>query len=66
MSNAADRSPAVGAAMRTAWRVHQEQLLRAEAERLAADPDDAAEANNVLALMESLRAGPTDPRDVEA
>jgi hypothetical protein len=52
--------------MRTAWRVHQEQLLRAEAERLAADPDDAAEANNVLALMESLRAGPTDPRDVEA
>ena len=39
-----------------AWRQRQAEQLRAEAEALAADPDDRAEAKAVLADMESLRA----------
>jgi hypothetical protein len=56
MSAGIDRSQTIRDAILTAWRLHEEQLLRAEAERLAADPDDTAEARQVLADMESLRA----------
>jgi hypothetical protein len=39
-----------------AWRTRHEEELRAEAEAIAADADDRAEARSVLADMESLRA----------
>ena len=51
-----DRSRAIREAILTAWRVRQEQRLRAEAEALANDAADVDEARAVLADMESLRA----------
>ncbi|MFT3716240.1 MAG: hypothetical protein QM774_09915 [Gordonia sp. (in: high G+C Gram-positive bacteria)] len=49
--SAAVRSALIEAAAR-----HQKARLRAEAGTLAADPDDRAEAAQVLRDMESLRA----------
>jgi hypothetical protein len=43
-------------AILAAWRQRHEEQLRAEAEAIAADADDRAEARSVLADMESLRA----------
>ncbi len=51
-----DRSQVIRDAILAAWRQRQAEQLRAEAEALAADPDDRAEAKAVLADMESLRA----------
>lgn len=51
-----DRSQVIREAILAAWRQRQEERLRAEAEALANDPDDRAEARAVLADMESLRA----------
>jgi predicted transcriptional regulator len=52
-----DRSQVIRDAILAAWRRRQGERLRAEAEALAADPDDRAEARAVLADMESLHAG---------
>ena len=43
-------------AIMTVWHDRQAQRLRTEAEALAADEADRAEAREVLADMESLRA----------
>jgi predicted transcriptional regulator len=51
-----DRSQVIREAILTAWQVRRREQLRAEAEALAADPDDRAEARAVLADMEPLRA----------
>jgi hypothetical protein len=51
-----DRSQAIRDAILTTWRLRQAELLRAEAEAIAADPDDRAEARAVLSDMESVRA----------
>ena len=51
-----DRSQVIREAILAAWRLRRAEQLRAEAERLAADPDDRAEARAVLTDMESLRA----------
>lgn len=51
-----DRSAAIREAILTTWRLRQGELLRAEAEALAADPADQAEARAVLSDMEQLRA----------
>jgi predicted transcriptional regulator len=51
-----DRSQVIREAILAAWRLRQSEQLRAEAEAVAADPDDVAEARSVLADMESLRA----------
>jgi predicted transcriptional regulator len=51
-----DRSQVIREAILAAWRAQREKQLRAEAEAVAADPDDRAEARAVLADMESLRA----------
>ena len=51
-----DRSQVIREAILAAWRVRQADRLRAEAESVAADPQDVAEAHAVLADMESLRA----------
>ena len=51
-----DRSQVIREAILAAWRTRREERLRAEAELLAADPDDQAEARAILADMESLRA----------
>ena len=55
-SGARDRSQVIREAILAAWRVRQADRLRAEAESVAADPQDVAEAHSVLADMESLRA----------
>jgi len=49
-------SAAVRRALLDAARVRAQARLRAEAEALAADPDDRAEAAQVLRDMEELRA----------
>lgn len=49
-------SSAVRAALIDAARLRAGSVLRAEAEALAADPQDRAEAAQVLQDMESLRA----------
>ncbi len=49
-------SAAVRQAIVDAARRHAEESLRAEAAALAADPDDRAEAAQVLRDLESLRA----------
>jgi hypothetical protein len=49
-------STAVRTALIDAARARAQQRLRAEAETLAADPDDRAEAAQVLRDMETLRA----------
>ena len=51
-----DRSQVIRDAILAAWRQRHEEQLRAEAEAIAADADDSAEARSVLADMESLRA----------
>jgi Arc/MetJ-type ribon-helix-helix transcriptional regulator len=51
-----DRSTAIREAIQEAARRHRAEKLRAEAEVLAADSDDRAEAAAVLRDMESLRA----------
>lgn len=51
-----DRSQVIREAILAAWRLRQAERLRAEAEAVAADPDDVTEARSVLAAMESLRA----------
>jgi len=51
-----DRSQVIRDAILTAWRTRRAEQLRGEAEALAADPDDRAEARAVLSDMESLRA----------
>ena len=51
-----DRSQVIRDAILTAWRRKQAEQLRAEAESLAADADDRAEAQSVLRDMESVRA----------
>ena len=56
MSDGGTRSSVVRAAILAAARKHRRVRLRAEAERLAADPEDAAEMRAVREDMESLRA----------
>jgi predicted transcriptional regulator len=51
-----DRSQVIREAILAAWRARRAEQLRAEAEAVASDPDDVAEAHAVLADMESLRA----------
>lgn len=51
-----DRSQVIREAILAAWRLRQAERLRAEAEAVAADADDVAEARSVLSDMESLRA----------
>ena len=51
-----DRSQVIREAIIAAWHRQRAKQLRAEAEAIAADPDDRAEARAVLADMESLRA----------
>jgi predicted transcriptional regulator len=51
-----DRSQVIREAILAAWRLRRDEQLRAEAESLAADADDQAEARALLADMESLRA----------
>ncbi|MEV8511263.1 hypothetical protein [Dactylosporangium sp. NPDC051484] len=51
-----DRSQVIRDAILAAWRTRREEQIRAEAEAVAVDADDVAEARAVLADMESLRA----------
>jgi hypothetical protein len=51
-----DRSQVIREAILAAWRARRDEHLRAEAEAVAADPEDRAEARAVLADMDSLRA----------
>jgi predicted transcriptional regulator len=51
-----DRSQVIREAILAAWRARRAEQLRAEAEAVANDSDDVAEAHAVLADMESLRA----------
>jgi predicted transcriptional regulator len=51
-----DRSQVIREAILAAWRTRREEQLRAEAEAVAADPEDLAEARAVLEDMDSLRA----------
>ncbi|GAA2451673.1 hypothetical protein GCM10010191_82350 [Actinomadura vinacea] len=52
----AERSAAIREAIQEAARLHRARKVRAEAEALAADPDDRAEIAAVLKDMEDLRA----------
>jgi hypothetical protein len=56
MGDRADRSQAIRDAILTAWRLRQDQVIRAEATALAEDPVDVAEARSVLSDMEAVRA----------
>jgi hypothetical protein len=56
VSGERDRSQVIRDAIIAAWHHQRDEQLRAEAEAIAADPDDRAEARAVLADMESLRA----------
>jgi len=51
-----DRSQVIRDAILAAWRTRREEQLRSEAEAVAADPEDVAEARAVLGDMEALRA----------
>jgi predicted transcriptional regulator len=51
-----DRSQVIRDAILALWRARRAELLRAEAEAVAADPEDRAEAKAVLSDMEALRA----------
>jgi predicted transcriptional regulator len=51
-----DRSQVIREAILAAWRARRAEQLRAEAEAVAADAEDRAEARAVLTDMESLRA----------
>jgi predicted transcriptional regulator len=55
-SGGRERSQVIRDAILTAWRTRHEEQLRAEAESIAADEHDRAEARAVLADMDSLRA----------
>ncbi len=55
-SEGQSRSVVIREAILAAAREHRRARLRAEAERLAADPEDVAEARAVQADLESLRA----------
>lgn len=55
-SNDRDRSQAIRDAILLAWRARQDEIVKAEAEALAADEGDRAEARQVLSDMETLRA----------
>ena len=55
-SSGQDRSQVIREAIMTVWHDRQAQRLRTEAEAIAADEADRAEAREVLADMESLRA----------
>jgi hypothetical protein len=44
-----DRSQVIRGAILAAWRARREERLRAEADAVAADPEDRAEARAVLA-----------------
>jgi len=56
LANGRDRSQVIREAILTAARVRAEERLRAEAQALADDEADRAEARAVLADMEHLRA----------
>jgi Arc/MetJ-type ribon-helix-helix transcriptional regulator len=56
MEDGTSRSEAVRKAVLHAARLRQEDLLREEAQSLAADEVDRAEARTVLGDMEALRA----------
>jgi hypothetical protein len=51
-----DRSQVIREAILSAWRTRRDARLLAEAEAVAADDEDRAEARAVLTDMESLRA----------
>ena len=51
-----DRSQVIRDAILLAWRVRQDDILRAEAQALTADEADVAEARAVLHDMGDLRA----------
>lgn len=51
-----DRSQVIRDAVLAAWHRERAERLRQEAEALANDPQDRAEARAVLADMETLRA----------
>ena len=51
-----DRSQVIREAILAAWHARHDEQLRREAEAIAADADDRAEARSVLHDMESLRA----------
>jgi hypothetical protein len=55
MSDGKGRSEAVREALIVAARLRRDGQLRAEAERIGADPEDRAEMAEILAFMESLR-----------
>jgi hypothetical protein len=55
-SDGASQSEAVREALIVAARLRRDERLRAEAERVAGDPEDRREKAEILALMEELRA----------
>jgi hypothetical protein len=55
-SDGTSQSEAVRGALIVAARLRRDEQLRAEAERIGADPEDRAEVARVLAFMESLDA----------
>jgi Arc/MetJ-type ribon-helix-helix transcriptional regulator len=54
-SDGASQSEAVRDAVIVAARLRRDEQIRAEAERIGADPEDRAEMAEILAFMESLR-----------
>jgi Arc/MetJ-type ribon-helix-helix transcriptional regulator len=56
MSDGKGQSEAVREALIVAARLRRDDQIRAEAEMVAADPEDRAEAARILAFMESLDA----------
>lgn len=56
MADGTSTSSAIRGALIAAARAKQAERLRAEAAALTADPDDVAEARQVLADLEPLRA----------
>lgn len=55
-SSDGDRSQVIRDAIMTVWRIKRDNELRAEAEAVAADPKDVAEARAALSDLEPLRA----------
>jgi hypothetical protein len=47
---------AIRLAVLTAWRLHRDELIRAQAEAIAADPDDQAEIRAIQRELGELRA----------
>jgi Arc/MetJ-type ribon-helix-helix transcriptional regulator len=56
MSDGKGQSEAVREALIVAARLRRDDQIRAEAEMVAADPEDREEAARILAFMESLDA----------